>query len=215
MQFARIAIYQVAPFPGIALYPVAAVGVVTGASLAAQASGLVPSPYMSAYAVTALLVANRVCLCAGILCGLLAACAFNVLFSLGYGWNHPTPGEITAYITMFAAMPFVAPRKAPAAVAMADGQDYSAAHDLPFTNPAARLCWDVAPSGNWEADCAVGDEYGRIFLERVKAGQPRPLMCWIVRDMISRPGARYTGIEAGFIQHVARASAASLARPRQ
>jgi hypothetical protein len=40
--------------------------------------------------------------------------------------------------------------------------------------------WDVVSSGNWAEDCQVGVEYGRIYLERVKSGEPYLTLSWIV-----------------------------------
>ena len=75
----------------------------------------------------------------------------------------------------------------------------------PSLHGNGRRYWGVISSGNWVDDCQVGEEYGRIYLERVKSGEPYPLLCWIVRDMIV--AGRFTGVECGFIQCVFHARA--------
>jgi hypothetical protein len=83
---------------------------------------------------------------------------------------------------------------------------------LPFTSQSDDLdaslirtgkrFWTVTPSGNWIEDCKLGEEYARLYLERINTGSSTPLMCWIVADMIK--AGRYTGVECGFIQAVSR-----------
>lgn len=72
---------------------------------------------------------------------------------------------------------------------------------LPFVRGArdgddtSQSYWDVATSGNWIADCRLGQEYGRIYLDaRTRYGAP--LLGWVVRDMIGH--GRWSGVEAGF-----------------
>jgi hypothetical protein len=67
--------------------------------------------------------------------------------------------------------------------------------------------WSVARSGGWGADCAVGEAYARMFLERVRAHQSRPLLAWIVEDMVRAGPANWSGVEVGFLQYMERASA--------
>lgn len=63
-------------------------------------------------------------------------------------------------------------------------------------NTAAYMAVSNAqPSGDWLSDCSTGRAYARAFLAEVR-NPSRPLLNWIVRDMIQR--GRYSGIEAGF-----------------
>jgi hypothetical protein len=60
--------------------------------------------------------------------------------------------------------------------------------------------WDVKASDDWGDDCLVGEEYARMYLERMRHGDGRPELWWIVRDMIV--AGRCTVVECGFIQRV-------------
>jgi hypothetical protein len=39
---------------------------------------------------------------------------------------------------------------------------------------ASPLFWDVKACGDWNADCKVGADFGRIYLECARPGQPCP-----------------------------------------
>jgi hypothetical protein len=74
--------------------------------------------------------------------------------------------------------------------------------DGPPTIHGTSACyWDVVPSGVWELDLPVGEEYFRIFLDRILHGSVNcPELSWILRDMIVFGGRRpFSGLEAGFI----------------
>lgn len=74
--------------------------------------------------------------------------------------------------------------------------------ELPFLSRGG--CWDVAPTGDWDADNQTGAAYGRAYVEAMFHPET-PLLCWIVKDIIQ--AGRYTGIEAGFFFVVQRAAA--------
>jgi hypothetical protein len=82
--------------------------------------------------------------------------------------------------------------------------------DLPFVgkDPDGKSTfWQVEASGDWGTDGKTGEAYAQIFVERIRAGQRRPLLAWIVRDMVCAGPARWSGMEVGFLQYIERASA--------
>ncbi len=128
------------------------------------------------------------------------------------GFQVPSLAELAAYAAMvwvtFAVTPHDETCGAPPR-----GREYDAGTALPFTrrdrNPSGEAAslhgkgvrfWVVEPTGQWAADVVVGEEYARLFLNRVQAKERRPLLGWIVRDMIA--AGRYSGIEAGFLSGV-------------
>ena len=200
-------------------YPLLTVGMLTAVNDAAVDNGVYPVPYLSLYVAVVALLANRVCVRAGLLGAALSALSYDYWFSGGdhYGFVTPSINEAMAYVVMFGLAVAIAPRNPPADPP--DRQSFGAGSELPFTTKDTNdlekslhgvgvRYWSVEASGDWIEDCAVGSEYARIFIERVKARQSRPLMAWIVRDMVT--AGRWTGVECGFIQGVARASAAAI-----
>jgi len=78
---------------------------------------------------------------------------------------------------------------------------------MPFVskNEAGKPCfWQVEASGYWLADCDVGEEYARTYIERARQNQP-PLLSWIVHDMVRAGPDTWSGIEIGFLPCLARA----------
>jgi hypothetical protein len=85
---------------------------------------------------------------------------------------------------------------------------------LPFTreDPKGRgrpVFWAVHSTGDWGADCATGEEYARLYLERTRCRGIPPLS-WIVRDMVAAGGEKFGGVETGFLQHLSRSHAMAL-----
>ncbi len=175
--------------------------------------------YVSPYVAMVAVLANRVCVRAGLLTALLSIPTYNYLFAGAphQGFQVPSLGEVAAYASMVFAALMVAPRRQPPTRRV-----YDAGTELPFTSNGRNgngdrgngglhgngiRYWDVRPTGQWVEDCNVGSEYARIFVERIKAGEPRPLIGWIVRDMIVK--GVWSGIEAGFMQSLGRASYAA------
>lgn len=203
-------------------WPIAVIGGLTAVSLFGYFTGMLPSPYSSTYVGAVALVANRICVRAGLFAAVLAVLTYNGLFAqeVHFGFRAPVAGEITAYITMFVLAITLAPRAAkPAKAEPKANPDVP----LPFVNRTGAKngqdsglhgngakYWDVTPSGNWAEDCAVGDEYARLFINAIRKNDDgRPLVSWIVRDMVH--GGRFSGVEAGFIQRLGRSSTPGLA----
>ena len=200
-------------------FPLLTVGALTAVNEAAVRLGVFPLPYLSVYMAAVALLANRVCVRAGLLGAALSVVTYDFWFSGGShtGFVVPNINEAVAYLVMFGVAVAIAPRSPPADPP--DRQIFGAGSELPFTTKDTNdlekslhgigvRYWSVETSGNWIEDCAVGSEYARIFIERVKARKSRPLMAWIVRDMVT--AGRWTGVECGFIQGVARASSAAI-----
>ena len=169
--------------------------------------------YASPYVALVAVMADRVCVRAGLLSAVLAMLSFNYFFAGNSNWafDPVTLPEATVYVSMIAVALFVAPRQPPAGTPKV----YDSERNLPFTanetnhnnakrslHGTGRRYWSVQASGNWAADCHLGAEYARIFVERTKAIEARPMLCWIVRDMIAE--GRFSGVEAGFIQTLGR-----------
>lgn len=202
-------------------WPFATIGGLTGVSLIGYWTDILPSPYASTYVGAVGLVANRVCVRAGLIAATLAVLTYNGLFSqeVHFGFRWPTSGEVTAYVTMFVLAVTLAPRAAKLPKAEPKSNPDT---PLPFVNRTGKnghdnglhgngaKYWDVCPSGNWVEDCAVGDEYARLFINSIRRHDDgRPLVSWIVRDMVV--GGRFSGVEAGFIQRLGRSSTPGLA----
>ncbi len=86
--------------------------------------------------------------------------------------------------------------------------------DLPFVRGATkaemkagrkfpRVFWSVTPSGDHEADCKLGDEYARQALDYITDAKTPYVLAWVVEDMIAL-GNKSSGVELGFMSHVAR-----------
>jgi hypothetical protein len=63
--------------------------------------------------------------------------------------------------------------------------------------------WNHQASGNYGADCTVGEEEAETFLRRLSWEQKLYALGWLVRDMIAR--GRFTGVEAGFFHRISQA----------
>ncbi len=210
--------YELVRNYSVVAWPIWAVAILTIGSLVAVRLGIIPWPYVSTYVAAVAIVSNRVCVRAGVMTAVLSAPVYNFLFTGGphVGFTSPDPGEITAYIAMIVVALVIAPRTQ----SSSDGsrRQNDAGTDLPFTRRdrgngqsdslhGSGVCfWDVQPSGVWTADCEVGAEYARIFMERVKAGEPRPLLSWIAYDMVRRGPGNFSGVEAGFMQGICHLS---------
>lgn len=180
--------------------PSLAVAGLTAGGLAMEATTLA-CPYLALVAI----VAHRICLQSAVLTILLAIPCNNYFFMESqWAWDHPIARELLLYGLMAVITFLVAPsRRVARRIPDLGG-------DLPFTSrdtpPTDSLhgegvrYWDVRPSGVWAEDCAVGMEYARVYVSRFKCGERRPLLCWIIRDMIR--GGQWSGVEAGFAQRV-------------
>jgi hypothetical protein len=63
--------------------------------------------------------------------------------------------------------------------------------------------WSHQASGDYAADCAVGEEEADTFLRRLSWEQKLYALGWLVRDMIAN--GRFTGVEAGFFHRISQA----------
>jgi hypothetical protein len=89
---------------------------------------------------------------------------------------------------------------------------------LPFTGvtpDGARAFWISAPSGKYLADGQVGEEYGRLLIDRMRSHQPVPQLAWIVEDMVRRGPTKWSGVEVGFLQTLTRALTEALTSESQ
>lgn len=199
-EFVRVDIGSVIIFSAIGVAIMVAVGKLV------TAGGLVQSFYASPFVALSALMANRVCIRAGMLTAALGCVAHEFVFAMPYyQLNVPSAEQALAYSSNFLAAylvarrtPHVPPAKHPSA---ADGA-------LPFTatnSDSTRKFWVVSGAGHdWADDVAVGAEYGRIYIEALRASGPAPALSWIIRDMIG--AGRFTGVEAGFVLALARAA---------
>lgn len=182
-----------------------------------NASGLVQGWYLTIYGCAVLVMANRICIRAALIGASFTIPTYNFLYmGQRFAFDAPIGSEIVAYISMVAAAFLVAPRnrnKAPPKI-------FDGAADLPFTSDArtkkggfeedtesglhssGRRFWDVRPTGEWSYDCAVGEEYARIYVERYLHNEPRPPLAWIIADMVAN--GRFGGTETGFVSGLVR-----------
>ena len=188
----------------VIVYPILALALAVMAGKFILATGLVKSIYASPFVALSALIANRVCLRAGLLTAALSVITHEFFFAAPYHQlNWPTQEQALAYAANFLAAYAVA-RRVP--MPPPRGPSSLGAHGLPFAViPAAdapRVFWVAESDGDWVRDADVGQEYGRIYLEQMRAGYAPPLG-WIIRDMIA--AGRYGGVEAGFCSTVALA----------
>ncbi len=61
--------------------------------------------------------------------------------------------------------------------------------------------WNVAPSGNWSADCRLGRAYARETVDLVRKTEAVHLINGIARAQLNR-GLR-SGIEVGYVTYIA------------
>ena len=187
------------------------VAAMTAVGLGAESFGVVQAWYGSPHVALVAVVTNRYGLRCGLVATMLSAPAWNFFFAAApkYHFGAPTRSEITIYLSMLAVACLIAPRARPR-VDPPRVLDTSAS--LPFTadpkdkggmHGTGRRFWEVASSGDWADDCAVGGQYARIYLNRIRYREPAPLLGWVIGDMIAR--GRYTGMEAGFAQGIAEA----------
>ena len=190
--------------------PLAAVSMVTTAGLALEWLGLIRSFYASPLILATAAVSIRYGVRAGILTAVIMALVWDFVFTAPrWALAIPSRDEMVAYLSMLAAafVGSLARRPVPRTEAPATPE-----RRFPFQS--ARLkngfdgdvqshaaWWDVQETGHWSHDCYIGAEYGRIFLAESKHLSIRPMLGWIVRDMIAR--GRFTGVEAGFVNAIA------------
>lgn len=180
----------------------------TGVGIIAENAGIVESWYGSPFVALVAVVANRLGMRSALVAAVLGAIAHNYFFAGGvpraFVW--PSAAEWTIYLSMLAVAVLVARPRPTTATRVYDGGS-----NLPFTNRTTDtdkdgkpgglhstgwLYWDVRPSGSWPEDCHVGQEYCRIWVSRARRNEPRPLLSWIIHDMIR--SRKWTGVEAGF-----------------
>ena len=199
-------VWQTSPLRCISIEAIVAVAVVTAASLLARRLQISSSPFTAPFVFACAVLANKRGLCAGLTAAVASMGAFNFFLSSAgppYEFNVPTTFEAIAYVLMVAVSFLVAKGEIAAEEPAATGDERGAV-DLPFTanehnedGTLKRVFWDVRASGSWAEDCAVGSQYGRIYLHALGLAK-RPLLCWIVRDMMH--AGTYSGVETGFLQ---------------
>ena len=182
----------------------ALVGAVTIAGLLAERFAIVPAWYASPYVAMVGLIASRFGTSPALLASVLSALAYNHIFIPPKWQFQPLePGEYFIYGSMVLVSFLAAPK---GLIAVPTRRKKGAIPALPFTRDGqgngAPVWWDVKPSGEWADDCDVGAEYARIYAEMAASGAKKPLLAWILRDMI-RAG-KFGGVEAGFAQAIER-----------
>lgn len=172
--------------------------------------GLVRGFYASPFVLLAGVVANRVCIRAGLMSALLGAVVFDVVFAAPrWQLSLPTVEEFLAYSSMFAIAVAVARRQP---VERDPPPPHQAGQSLPFTSQRPKTTrddgspdgtslmamsfWSVEATEVWADDTEVGIQYGRIYMDAVRRGSAVMPLAWIVRDMIK--SGKFTGVEAGF-----------------
>ncbi len=85
--------------------------------------------------------------------------------------------------------------------------------DLPFirdrapparftpSSPRPRSFWHVEPTGDYASDLQTGQAYADAAIGFIRATGFRPLLGWIVRDMIA--AGQDSGVEIGFVDRIA------------
>lgn len=189
----------------VVVYPVLTIALFVIAGKVLLALGLVKSVYASPFVVISALMANRVCLRAGLVAATLSVLVHEFFFSAPYHeLNLPTAEQAFAYLSNFVVAWAVA-RKIPIDPYRRPAPSLQS---LPFTcsddTRIDRRFWVVDSTDDWPDDCHLGSEYGRIYLDHLSAGYAPPLG-WIIRDMIK--AGRYTGVEAGFSAALGHAAA--------
>jgi hypothetical protein len=187
-----------------------AIACVVGMSLvgfALERFGFVRGFYASPYVALVTAITLRLGRIPGYVAAIASALAFNFVFAapsptLRMAFSLPGNEELLAYASMLAVVYFVSATIPPRTPERNSGR-YTG--PLPFVREdedddgPRRNFWSVISTGEWSSDNDVGQEYGRIYIDRIRLGAA-PLLCWIVRDMI-RAG-RYSGVEAGFMSAV-------------
>jgi hypothetical protein len=187
----------------------AAVGAMVTVGLIAEHLHVVDRWYGAPFVLLVAVISNRLNMRAGLLAAILSILAWNVFFDHrtkdAWDISWPTTDELAIYISCILAAILLAKPRPPTTLRTYDG-----GHNLPFTRAPGTngdhthgglhstgwIYWDVQPTGNWGHDVNIGREYCRMWMSRAKYGEMRPLLPWIVHDMIR--GRRWSGVEAGF-----------------
>lgn len=216
------------------LAAMATIAMIALGNLIAMSLGLQSAPYQSVYVMAVAVLSNRICVRSGLLATFLAMPISNYMegitlrpFSVppgfyNVGFHVPAGWEIASWISMLVGVLLIAPRRERP---RGGGRVFDSGRNLPFESDSpprdgngqdrslhqnGHSYWDVHSTGEWAEDCEVGTQYARIFIERAKTGSPRPMVCFIIRDMIVR--GRYSGVEAGFCQGLADMSRHAIMR---
>jgi hypothetical protein len=95
------------------------------------------------------------------------------------------------------------------------GESVYELYPMPFFNVRKRCLWDVAPTGNYTADCEMGHAFAIEFLKSCDGTWAwAALVRWIVLDMI-KAGPETNGIIVGFMGVIGDALAGTMRRPGQ
>jgi hypothetical protein len=206
------------------VYGAVAVAGMVGVGEMAEHFDIVDRWYGAPFVLLVAVVSNRLNMRAGLLAAFLSVLSWNFLFdhqaALGHKWalSWPTTDELAIYISCILAAILLAKPRPPTALRAFDGGT-----NLPFTrapdtngdhthgglHSTGWIYWDVQPTGNWGYDADVGREYCRMWISRANHNELRPLLSWIVHDMIR--SRRWSGVEAGF----ASALEAKVTRPAE
>lgn len=167
--------------------------------------------YASPFVALVAVIANRVCIKAGVIAAALSSIA-HLFFFVPEKWAFEIPptAQLVSYVSMFAIAVIVA-RREPIPPPPPATLDLS---NLPFTSvrkdkdkgaglhKTANCYWSVEPTGQWVKDIKIGEEYARVYVHRVASKARAPLAAWIIRDMIV--AGNFSGVEAGFVQGLTR-----------
>lgn len=190
----------------MAIYAIMAVAGLTVIGLLLTKMGLVKSFYSSPFVMLCAVVANRVCVRAGLIAAGLSGVVHDYIFVDPYWqFSGPSAEQALAYVSCFVAAWAVGRRHPNAPTA---GTPPPSSSSLPFvshskSDKSDRSWWSVDPVDNWIEDTQVGAEYGHIYLDAARKDKLPPLT-WIIRDMVK--AGRWSGVETGFVSVIARSA---------
>lgn len=191
------------------LFAAAVIALISAFGFIITYAGFTDRFYASPFVLGVAFVALNAGRAAGWVAAVMSWLTWEIVFQPPYWLATPTVNEIVVWVTLFGAAHLIG-GKSPPFEGRARGRFIG---HLPFVRDKprdedrdSRVFWDVIASGDWQSDCDVGQEYGRLYLHRLDAGDA-PLLGWIFRDMV-RTG-HYGGIEAGFCAIILRRVRAS------
>lgn len=195
----------------VVVCPIAMISTCAAVGVALEYSALINRFYASPLVVAIAVASVRHGVRGGLVAALFSAAIWNCVFvPPAWAWNLPTPDEWMAYGAMLGAalVGLAAPREqdqTPPPIVEIDRErlPFQATRRDKSNGSSAPCWWDVSVADVWHEDCQVGAEYGRIFVDAVRARQATPMLGWIVRDMIK--AGRFTGVECGFLSGVSAA----------
>lgn len=182
----------------IVLYPILGVTLLSAFGALLIKIGIIKGFHSSAFVALSALLANRVCVRAGLISAALSAVVHEFVF-VPPTWelNWPTMEQSIAYAFGFAAAYACGRRML--AVTPPPSAPVAQSGTLPFERRTGndRSFWSVDAGHDWTEDSRVGHAYGCMYVEQLRSSHFAPPLGWIIKDMVAK--GRWTGVEAGFI----------------